>query len=101
MIAASERDVTCPTVNDPIRGLDFIEPAGSPEQFERQIGLLQGFDEAFHARYKSAADQTHHTAINRAVRLMNSQQKQAFDLSKEPANVREMYGPPAAARAHA
>jgi hypothetical protein len=86
-------------VNDPIRGLDFIEPAGDSAQFERQIGLLRGFDETFHDRYKSAADDTHRTAIDRAVRLMNSQQKQAFDLSREPDNIREMYGPPASASA--
>src|SRR6188768_4360489 len=33
------------SVNDPVRGLDFIEPAGEPEQFRRNIELLQGFDE--------------------------------------------------------
>src|SRR5690349_6620035 len=49
-------------VNDPIRGLDFIEPAGSPEQFQRQIDLLHGFDAAFHDRYQSAAADTHRTA---------------------------------------
>src|SRR3954451_2694649 len=51
------------TVNDPIRGLDFIDPAGEAAQFERQIGLLRGFDETFHNNYKSAADDTHRTAI--------------------------------------
>jgi hypothetical protein len=85
------------TVNDPVRGLDFIGPAGEPGQFTRQIELLHGFDEEFHARYRSAAAETHRKAIDTAVRLMNSQQKQAFDLSREPAKIREMYGPPAAA----
>jgi hypothetical protein len=80
------------TVNDPIRGLDFIEPAGKKEQFERQIDLLKGFDDKFHGDYKSAADDTHRTAIDRAVRLMNSEQKHAFDLSREPESIREMYG---------
>lgn len=84
------------TVNDPVRGLDFIEPAGEPGQFNRQIELLHGFDEAFHARYQSPAGEMHSKSIDRAVRLMNSQQKQAFDLSREPDNIREMYGPPAA-----
>ncbi|MEW6161385.1 MAG: DUF1501 domain-containing protein [Verrucomicrobiota bacterium] len=82
------------TVNDPIRGLDFIEPAGDLAQFSRQIELLHGFDEAFHARYQSSASETHRKSIDRAVRLMNSQQKQAFDLSREPDSIREMYGPP-------
>jgi len=86
-------------VNDPVRGLDFVEPAGAPERFERQVELLRGFDAAFHDQYKSPAAQTHRSAVDRAVRLMNSQQKQAFDLSREPAAIREMYGPPAAAPA--
>ena len=60
-------------VNDPVRGLDFIEPAGAPERFERQMELLRGFDADFHGRYKSAAGDTHRSAIDRAVRLMNSQ----------------------------
>src|SRR5688572_1542655 len=47
------------TVNDPIRGLDFIEASGKKEQFERQIDLLRGFDDKFHSDYKSAADDTH------------------------------------------
>src|SRR5688500_1142184 len=68
------------TVNDPIRGLDFIEPADESGQFGRQIELLHGFDEAFHARYQSSAGETHRKSVDRAVRLMNSQQKQAFDL---------------------
>ena len=82
-------------VNDPVRGLDFVEPGGTAEQFERQVELLRGFDADFHERYRSAAGETHRSAIDRAVRLMNARQKEAFDLSKEPDAVREMYGPPA------
>jgi len=89
------------TVNDPVRGLDFIEPEGDPQRFAREIELLHGFDEAFHSRYQSSAGETHHTSITRAVRLMNSQQKEAFDLSREPANIREMYVPPSSATAPA
>jgi len=68
------------TVNDPIRGLDFIEPDGEPRQFAREIELLHGFDEAFHSHYQSPAGDTHSTSITCAVRLMNSKQKEAFDL---------------------
>src|SRR4051794_20665645 len=86
-------------VNDPIRGLDFVEPSARPEQFARQIELLGQFDEAFHNQYKSPAGEAHQSAIDRAVRVMNSQQKQAFDVSREPQAVRDMYGPPAQAKA--
>lgn len=82
------------TVNDPARGLDFVEPNGAPDRFARQMELLRGFDADFHAEYGSAAAATHQSATERAVRLMSSQQKQAFDLSREPQAIREMYGPP-------
>lgn len=81
-------------VSDPVRGLDFIAPAVEPQSFSRQIELLRGFDEEFHARYQSPAAETHAMAMDRAVRLMNSEQKQAFDLSREPDEIREKYGPP-------
>lgn len=83
------------SVNDPLRGIDFVEPAGAPEQFERKMELLRQFDTTFHNESKAPAAQAHRSAIDRAVRLMNSQQKQAFDLTKEPDAIRAMYGPPA------
>jgi hypothetical protein len=84
------------SVSDPARGLDFAQSADAPPKFERQVELLRGFDAAFHERYGGAAAETHRSAVGRAVRLMNSQQKQAFDLSREPEAVREMYSPMAA-----
>src|SRR5688572_29786794 len=56
-------------VNDPVRGLDFIEPAGAPDGFARQLELLRGFDAAFHDHYQSPAAEAHRTSIDRAVRL--------------------------------
>ena len=82
------------TVNDPARGLDFIDPAGTPQHFGRQVELLQEFEDSFRDTYHSAAGETHRSSIERAVRLMNSQQKQAFDLSRESQDARDMYGPP-------
>jgi hypothetical protein len=81
-------------VTDPARGLDFIEPAGSREEFGRQVVLLQQLEEEFHEQYRSAAGEAHRSAIGRAVRLMTSEQKRAFDLSDEPDPVREAYGRP-------
>jgi hypothetical protein len=81
-------------VTDPARGLDFIEPVSSPQAFGRQIDLLRQFEGTFHATYKNAAGEAHRSAIDRAVRLMTSEQKQAFDLSREPEAVRDAYGRP-------
>jgi hypothetical protein len=81
-------------VADPARGLDFVEPVGPPAEFGRQVELLRQFEGAFHDRYRSAAGDAHRTAPDRAVRLMNSEQKRAFDLSREPNAVRDAYGKP-------
>jgi Protein of unknown function (DUF1501) len=82
-------------VTDPVRGLDFIEPAGAPTERARQVHILQRFEDRFQERYRSSAATTHRSAIDGAMRLMNSAQKQAFDLSRESNSVREAYGQPA------
>jgi hypothetical protein len=81
-------------VADPVRGLDFVEPAGTAEAFGRQVDLLRQLEDGFHDTYKSAAGEAHRSAIDRAVRLMNAEQKGAFDLSQEPDAVRDAYGRP-------
>lgn len=85
-------------VSDPDRGLDFIQPANSQEQFDRQVGLLEQFEQSLHKRSGSAAAKTHTSTLQRAVRLMNSRQKEAFDLSHEKRAVRDAYGLVAKAR---
>jgi hypothetical protein len=82
-------------VTDPVRGLDHIDPQGSAEQFDRQVDLLRQLDKSFHEAYRSSAGDAHRSAIDRTVRLMNAEQKRAFDVSEEPAAVRDVYGGPA------
>lgn len=83
-------------VTDPARGLDFSEPSASEQEFARRSELLQALEKPFQETYRSEAARTHRTAFERAVRLMTSQQKQAFDLSREPDSVRAAYGVPGA-----
>jgi hypothetical protein len=71
-------------VNDPLRGPDFIEPAAAPTQFGRQMRLLEEFEDSFRDTYHSAAGDAHRSSIDRAMPLMNSEQKQAFDLAEPP-----------------
>ena len=78
-------------VSDPVRGLDYIEPGSSKEVFNRQVDLLQQLEKPFHQAYKSESGVAHRTMLDRAVKLMNSQQKQAFDLSRESYKVRDAY----------
>lgn len=79
-------------VTDPVRGLDFIEPAGAADAFGRQVGLLGALEKSFQETYRGGAAEAHRSALARAVRLMSSEQKQAFDLSREPEAVRDAYG---------
>jgi uncharacterized protein (DUF1501 family) len=81
-------------VTDPVRGLDFIEPICPPEEFGRQVELLQQLEKPFHQAYRSEAGDAHRSAIERAVKLMNARQKEAFDLSKESDEARAAYGRP-------
>jgi hypothetical protein len=85
-------------VTNPVRGLDFIEPTRGQES-ARQVELLQALERPFHEAYRTEAGKAHRTTLERAVRLMNSQQKQAFDLSREPDAVRATYGASAPAGA--
>src|SRR5262245_54300512 len=49
-------------VTDPVRGLDFIEPAGTPAELGRQVDLLKQFEEDFHDKYKSEDGGAHRSA---------------------------------------
>jgi hypothetical protein len=79
-------------VTSPDRGMDFIEPLAGRTEFDRQYELLRRLDASFQEAYRADPARAHASALDRAVRLMNSQQKRAFDLSQEPESVRDRYG---------
>jgi hypothetical protein len=79
-------------VTDPERGTDFLEPLSTPAEFQRQYELFRRFDASFQEAYRAEPARAHASALDRAVRLMTSEQKQAFDLSREPDSVRDRYG---------
>jgi hypothetical protein len=72
---------------------DLDPPAGvSREEAEARIQLLQGMENAFLARHSGVSPKSHHTAYERAVKMMRSSAAKAFDLEDEPAEVRDAYG---------
>lgn len=79
-------------VTDPDRGAEFVQPLTSRPEFQRQFDLARNLDALFQQRYAAPAGRAHASALDRAVRLMNSPQQQAFDLSQEPAAIRDRYG---------
>jgi hypothetical protein len=79
-------------VANPERGTEFLESLGSRAEFDRQYELLRKFNGLFQEAYQTEPASAHASAIDRAVRLMNAEQKRAFDLSQEPDSVRDRYG---------
>src|SRR5262245_38747957 len=79
-------------VLDPERGTDNMAPLAGRAEFERQYGVLQQFNAAFDQAYRAEAAKAHASALARAVRLMNAEQRQALDLSRESAADRDRYG---------
>ena len=79
-------------VINPDRGTDYLEPLASRHEFQHQYELLRRFDANFRQVYRAESAETHASALERAVRLMNAEQKQAFDLSRESDATRDRYG---------
>jgi hypothetical protein len=79
-------------VTNPDRGTDFIEPLSGRSEFERQFDLFRRLDASFQESYRADSAQAHRSALERAVRLMTSQEKRAFDLSEEEDALRDRYG---------
>lgn len=79
-------------VLNPERGTQFLDPLSSQAEFERQYDLLRRFNSSFQETYRAESARAHSSALERAVRLMTTEQKRAFDLSQESEAVRDRYG---------
>jgi hypothetical protein len=72
---------------------DLRGPAGvSRAEEDARLGLLQQMERDFVGRHPGGSPQSHLTAYDRAVRLMRTRARTAFDLDEEPAPVRDRYG---------
>jgi len=67
---------------------DFV----SPNQFNARVNLLEDMERDFTERHQTVAARSHQTAIDRAVRLMRTSARSAFNISEETAQVRDAYG---------
>ena len=64
---------------NPDRGSEFLDPLTSPTEFARQYVLLKELNSSFEEAYRAESARAHASALERAVRLMTADQKQAFD----------------------
>ena len=61
-------------------------------RMKKRLKMWKGLQTEFLAKHRSGAPKTHNMVYEGAVRLMNSEDATAFDLSQEPEEVREAYG---------
>jgi hypothetical protein len=64
----------------------------SATQFDARVDLLQDMERDFVARHQTVAARSHQTAYDRAVRLMRTSARTAFNLGEESDRVRDAYG---------
>ncbi len=62
------------------------------EEFTNRLALAEAFDRRFHSRYSTRSVQAYQGMYQDAVRLMQSEDLKAFDIDREPAECRDLYG---------
>lgn len=83
-------------VGDPEEGLknSHLRPDTTEGEFEQQLKLRKILDAEFDAKYHQGHKETraYNEVYESAVRLMKSEDLVAFDLSKEPKEMHQLYG---------
>lgn len=81
-------------LGDPNKGLPYIKRHQSISEIEMQerLAIAQMMDLSFHQKYPAKKVQAYSDVYDEAIRLMRSEDLQAFDLNKEPQTVRARYG---------
>ncbi len=92
-VGAREADATASSSFAQL-GVDHLQlPQGVADtRADRRLDLWNGLQQPFLARHAVSAPQAQDTAYRRAVKMMHSDAAAAFDLSREPEEVREAYG---------
>lgn len=74
-------------------GVDDLQNADiTRKQEDARLDLWSGLQSEFLKTHPSASPTAHSTVYQRAVRMMHSEAAKVFDLSTEPASVRDEYG---------
>ena len=79
-------------VEDPAKGVENLKPTVQMQDLVSRAELLAQAERGFAQRYASDAAHAHRTTFQQALRLMRSNQAQAFDIQRETSAVREAYG---------
>ncbi len=79
-------------IGDPSKGLQNVENRVNRDDFSYRLGLSDQLGRGFRETYGMKNVRAYTAMYDDAVRLMDSPDLEAFDLSKEPTEVRERYG---------
>jgi hypothetical protein len=81
-------------ISNPETGLQNIRPSSgvSDSQFQKRVSLMDEFDTAFRKKFQSEEVKAYSEFYDETMKLMKSEDLKAFDLTQEPANVREKFG---------
>lgn len=80
-------------INDPLAGLKNSKLRNmKQEEFDQRLSLAREFDAEFHQRYNVKQVRAYTQMYDDAVRIMQSRDLKAFDLSDEDKMTRERYG---------
>lgn len=78
---------------DPRNRLQNMVPQVSETRQLRRVANMSVIESAFRARHPDAAERTQHElTVRKALTMMTSKQLRAFDVTEEPAALREAYG---------
>jgi hypothetical protein len=93
-VGANDPPMRAPATGYAQLRLDSLQlaPDVDLEQSERRLQLWSTLEQGMLARAPGGSAAAHRLVYERAVRLMRSPAASAFDLEKEPAEVREAYG---------
>ena len=82
-------------IGDPNAGLQdsTIPSSMSEEDFNKRLKLADTLNKQFHTVVNSPAIRDHEGLYSDALRIMRSEDLKAFDLGKEPTEVKDAYGP--------
>ncbi len=92
-MSALTRDISSGSAYAELK-VDAIKPPQgiSADQSERRLDLWKSLEDEFVGSHPAAAPQSHRTVYDNALRMIHSESATAFDLSQEPAKVRDAYG---------
>jgi uncharacterized protein (DUF1501 family) len=80
------------SVADPSKGVEDMKPGDGLAPFDRRVGLLEEIEQGFLDRLQTPAVEAHAKTYQRASALMHSPKARAFDIDRESAATRDLYG---------